>query len=98
MAVPGKTNNPNGRPKGSQNKDTKKLRESLQKIVEDHMDKFPDWLERVAEANPAEAIKLISAMSEYVLPKLSRKDVDLTSNGEQIEIPTIKFTDGTKDK
>jgi hypothetical protein len=67
--------NKNGRPKGSPNKTTQEIRDAFQCFVEDNTDKLQDWLERVAEKNPAKAIELMSNLSEYILPKLSRTEV-----------------------
>ena len=71
----GQTNNPNGRPKGSPNKTTKEIRDSFQMFVEGNQDKFDEWISRVAEKNPAKAIELVTNLAEYILPKLSRTEV-----------------------
>ncbi len=64
-----------GRPKNSPNKTTKEIRDSFQLFVEDNVDKFQEWIEKVAETNPAKAIELVSNLSEYILPKLSRSEI-----------------------
>ena len=68
-------NKTGGRKKGIPNKTTKEIRESFQCFVEDNVDNFQEWLERVAETNPAKAIELVNNMSEYILPKLSRSEI-----------------------
>jgi len=68
-------NKTGGRKKGVPNKTTKEIRESFQCFVEDNVDNFQEWLERVAETNPAKAIELVNNMSEYILPKLSRSEI-----------------------
>lgn len=70
----GNTNNPNGRPKGSENRVTKDTREAFKTLVEDNTDKFQGWLDKIAETNPAKAFELLTNVAEYVLPKLSRSE------------------------
>lgn len=65
-----------GRPKGSPNKSTKEIRDAFQCFVEDNTDKMQEWLERVAEKNPAKALELLGGLSEYILPKLSRTEIE----------------------
>jgi len=65
-----------GRPKGTPNKTTKQIRDAFQCFVEDNTDKMQEWLERVAEKNPAKALELLGGLSEYILPKLSRAEIE----------------------
>lgn len=88
MAKGGKRDNA-GRPKGVQNKVTKETREAFKEFVEDNQEKFQGWIDRVAETNPAKAIELVSNLAEYVLPKLSRTEIQ----GEVETKITIDFTD-----
>ncbi len=71
----GETNNPNGRPKGVPNKTTKEIRDAYQMLLENNTANLEKWLSKVAETNPAKAIELMSNLSEYILPKLSRAEV-----------------------
>ena len=64
-----------GSRKGVPNKTTKEIRDAYQKFVEDNVSNFQEWIERIAEKNPAKAIELISNLSDFVLPKLSRTEV-----------------------
>ena len=80
-----------GRPKGSPNKTTKEIREAYQMFTENNMDKFQEWIDTVAKKNPAKAMEIVLAMSEYFLPKLQRTEV--SHEGEiDIKTPTINFT------
>jgi uncharacterized protein YeeX (DUF496 family) len=88
MAKGGKRDNA-GRPKGVQNKVTKETREAFKEFVEDNQEQFQGWIDRVAETNPAKAIELVSNLAEYVLPKLSRTEIQ----GEVETKITIDFTD-----
>jgi len=67
--------NREGRPKGSPNKKTQEVRESFHMFVEEQQDMFKEWIERVAEKNPAKAIELVTNLAEYILPKLSRTEL-----------------------
>lgn len=87
-----------GRPKGSPNKTTKQVRDAYQLFAENNMDKFQAWIDRVAEKNPAKALEIVLAMSEYFLPKLQRTETDITSDGKAITTPTINFTKSNEPK
>ena len=89
--------NREGRPKGSPNKTTKEIRDAFQCFVEDNTDKFQGWIDEVAKKNPAKALELIGSLSEYVLPKLTRTETDITTKGEALTKPIIDFgEDNTK--
>jgi len=62
--------------KGSPNKTTKELRDSFQFFVENNVPKFQEWIEEVAKNNPAKAIELVTSLGEYIMPKLSRTEID----------------------
>lgn len=81
-----------GRPKGSPNKTTQEVRDAYQLFAENNMVKFQEWIDKVASKNPAKALEIVLAMSEYFLPKLQRTETDITSKGESVNIPTINFT------
>jgi hypothetical protein len=77
---PGQSGNPNGRPKGSENKSTKKCREVIGLIADDMADDFKAWLfltaqgdeERGIKPDPKGAADLYLKAIEYHVPKLSR--------------------------
>lgn len=74
-----------GRKSGAKNKATKDIKEAYKLLIENNIDNLTIWLERVAETNPNAALNYISALSEFVVPKLARTETDITSNGEQIK-------------
>jgi hypothetical protein len=71
----GVSGNPNGRPKGSGNKVTGKIKQAYQLLMEDNLDNMTTWLGQVAADDPKEAMMLMLKLSEYVIPKLARQEV-----------------------
>ena len=74
----GKTNNPNGRPPGSQNKTTKELRELISAFVSDNWMQVQNDFEQL---EPKEKLLFMDRMLKHVLPTLS---------AEALPIPPIK--------
>ena len=63
----GKTNNPNGRPKGSTNVMTREMRSALKSIFSDEIGKLPALLESL----PAEKkVDVLLKLLPFVLPKV----------------------------
>lgn len=78
-----------GKPKGALNKTTKDIKEAYKMLIEANIPNLTEWLERVAETNPEAALKYLSALSEYVIPKLGRTEV----SGEIDTKITVEFKD-----
>ena len=92
MFKPGQSGNPNGRPKGSANKNTKAIREAYQKLTEENLDNMSQWLAQVAADNPEKAMDLMLRLSEYIIPKLARQE--LTGNDGKDLFENVKFQFG----
>lgn len=88
----GQSGNPNGRPKGSANKTTNKIREAFTKLVEDNLDNMTLWLTDVAADNPEKALTIINQMAEYTTPKLARVENKIETDEEinQVKIEIVK--------
>ena len=78
--IKGQSGNPMGRPKGSIDNDTRQIRQAYQMLVEDNLDNLTDWLSQLGKESPEKAFNLMLKMSEYFLPKLSRKEVSADVN------------------
>lgn len=74
MAVKGKTNNPNGRPKGVPNKSTTKVRNAISQFAEDTVEEFTSWLQDIALEDKKAAADLWLKTIEYHIPKLARTE------------------------
>ena len=58
-----------GRPKGSQNSTTKELRDAIQNLLSDKIDRVQTLLEEVEKKNPAKALDVYLKLYEFVVPK-----------------------------
>ncbi len=90
--------NPNGRPKGSLNKATGKVREAYQMLTEANLENMTNWLQTIAEDNPKEAFELMLKMSEYVLPKLARTEVTGKDGQDLFQDVKFEFGPGVGDR
>lgn len=70
----GRTNNPNGRPKGSLNKVTKDLRSFLEAFLRGNLDSMN---QDIVLLSPKDRIQIILKLAEFVLPKY--KNIDETA-------------------
>lgn len=77
MAVKGKTNNPNGRPKGSKNRVTAEVRDWISKVI----DKQRPQLEKDLKLlEPAERWRIIEKLMSYVVPKMQAVEANVNLN------------------
>tara|TARA_B100001778_G_C18277703_1_gene489456 strand:+ start:358 stop:657 length:300 start_codon:yes stop_codon:yes gene_type:complete len=82
----GQSGNPNGRPEGVKNKSTQKIRESIQRIVENNIENIQESLDLM---NPRERVKYIIDLIKLVLPTLRPVD-QINSISENP--PSIEFS------
>ena len=70
-----------GRPKGSENKEVKALREKVKELLENNYDKITADLEKLT---PKDRVSAWLGLLEFSLPKLQRieAEVDVESNTE----------------
>jgi hypothetical protein len=65
----GKSNNPAGKPKGTQNKSTKEAKEFLKQILFAEFDNIQESLKNARTESDSKYIDLLSKMLQFVLPK-----------------------------
>ena len=81
----GQSGNPTGRPEGVKNKSTQKIRDSIQHIVENNIERIQESLDSM---NPKEKMKYIIDLIKLVLPTL--RSVDQISSVAE-NPPSIDF-------
>ena len=79
----GQTNNPNGRPKGSKNRNTEKIREAYQKLIEGRLDSLNEDLDLM---ELRERVKAIIDLSKYVLPTMQSVAVSAEEDANEFEL------------
>lgn len=81
-------NKATGRPKGSSNKATSKVRDAYTKLLEDNLEQLKDDFK---ELDPKDRIKLFLDLSKYVVPQLKQTEL-IGDPDKPINIPVINFT------
>jgi hypothetical protein len=79
-------NNLAGSRKGKPNKATHEIREAFKELVEGNLDNIATWLQDVAEDDPEKALNIILKMSEFVVPKLQRQEIEHEIQDRQVTI------------
>lgn len=74
-----RTNNPNGRPKGSFNHKNAFLRAAINEIIEDNLEGLKDDLEALA---PRDRVASLTQLMQFVLPKLQSIDMDIDAKNK----------------
>ena len=82
-----------GRPKGSKNKISEEIKEQFTNILNNKLPEMEQWLERVAETDPAKAMDLAMRLSERFTPMLSRKEITAADGQDLFKNVTFKFGD-----
>lgn len=88
----GKTNNPDGRPKGAKGKATAEAKEVLNSILFSQFDNVKKALERLQQADPKGYLDVMSKLLAYALPRKT----DLTSDEGAIP-PALNITVATNE-
>jgi hypothetical protein len=79
-----------GRPKGAENKETKKLREVIAAITTGGVDDFQRALGEVLEENPSKYLELYLKLLEYTMPKLRSIDTNIELGDNTIQKITVE--------
>lgn len=83
----GKTNNPDGRPKGTPNRTTKEAKEFLEFVMFGQLENMNNALNQLYEKDQSRYLDACAKLFTYVLPKKT----DITSQDDklQIKLPDI---------
>jgi hypothetical protein len=65
-----------GRQEGTPNKVTSEIRDAFQKLIEQNIDNLSLWINEIATKDPAKALTIIIELSEFIVPKLSRTELN----------------------
>ncbi len=79
-----KSNNPNGRPKGSPNKATKEIRDILTSAISNEIPHMVDCLERLRISDDKTYINAMAKLIAFVVPK--PQEIELKSDQLPAEI------------
>lgn len=90
--VKGESGNRRGRPVGKPNKTTSEIKEIITKIVGNQLDKLEADLDKLRRTNPAKAVEISTKLIDYVIPKMSKLDIEgqLTHKVEKVVIEIKK--------
>ena len=88
---PGESGNPAGRKPGVPNHYTKKAKEAFAMLLDDNLDNLSIWLSQVAADDPKEALKIVMALSERFIPKLSSQAITDADGENLLKGLTFKF-------
>jgi len=88
----GTSGNPAGRRKGTPNKITERVRETIHAALDETSPDVVKWIRRLGKDDPKGALQVYAALAEFALPKLSRAEVKAETDAEVTH--TIRFTRG----
>jgi len=77
-----------GRKKGVPNKATADVRAAIALFAESTVPQFQEWINRVAQEDPAKAADLFLKAIEYHIPKLARTEVT-GADGDPVKVITL---------
>ena len=77
-----------GRKKGTPNRTTADWRAAIALIAERNIEELEQWLDQVAEEDPARACDVLLKLAEYAVPKL-RRTKQSGDGGKPLEAPIV---------
>lgn len=92
----GQSGNPNGRPRGASSEQTKRMKEAFAFLIEGNLDRLTEWLDQIAEQDPAKAMDIVIRLSERFVPKLSQQALT-DADGENL-FKNVQFKFGEAPK
>ena len=94
----GKTNNPNGRPKGTPNKITADMRDWLSAVIDKNRKQMEKDLKRL---EPKDRLQILEKLMQYVIPKQQAVSAEIDFNrlsDEQLDAVIDKLTKSIEDE
>lgn len=85
-----------GRPKGSEGKDTKRVREAITAITEGGITSLNECFAEIREENPVKFVELYLRLLEYTMPKLRSIDTNLELGDSIIQKITVDIANGKR--
>jgi hypothetical protein len=79
-----------GRPKGSEGKDTKRVREAITAITEGGITSLNECFDEIRTTNPAKFVELYLRLLEYTMPKLRSIDTNIEMGDSLIQKITVE--------
>jgi hypothetical protein len=77
MFTKGTSGNPNGRPKGAQDKVTREARQMFMAVMEGELDHIKGELIKLRAESPRDYLKALAAFLPYFLPKQTETEVTI---------------------
>ena len=74
-AEPGNNYNPNGRPKGSQNEVSKRIRDAFANLLEGREEELHEALDKLKEKDPKAYLEMYVKISQRFVPEVSRAEI-----------------------
>lgn len=95
MFKPGTSGNPNGKPKGAENKVTKEIRGKIALILNNNIDKVQTDLDKL---EPKDRLSILLQLIKYVTPQLKAMEVDTTiqDNNNRFNPIVIEYNNETE--
>ena len=92
----GKTNNPNGRPKGVPNKVTKNIRAFIAEVIDKNRRQVVKDLKAL---EPKDRLIILEKLMQYVIPKQHAQQIDITAlTDEQLTSVINEISDNLGDE
>lgn len=92
----GKTNNPNGRPKGVPNKVTKSVRGFIGDVIDKNRRQITKDLKAL---EPKDRLIILEKLMQYIIPKQQAQSIDINSlNDEQLDMLITQITNNLDDE
>jgi len=87
-----------GKKPGTQNEQTRRMKESFAFLIEGNLERMTEWLDQIAEQDPKSAMDIIIRLSERFVPKLSQQQLTDGDGGDLFKNIQFRFGDEPKEE